>query len=390
MEAFDSRGPIMKIMFCAGEASGDMHGAGLARTILEIAPETELIGMGGSQMAAAGVRILYDIKNLGFIGIGEIIKKIPFFFRLRDFLLQQMKEEKPDILVCIDYPGFNMRLIKKAKALGIPVVYYILPTIWAWHKSRGPVIAQYTDLAIALFPFEEQLYRRIGTHVVYAGHPLLDVVHPDMDAAAARTYFGLDPAKRTILLMPGSRLQEVKGLLPDMLGAARRIAAVVPDVQFLLPRATTIDKELLDEYIKAGGVPVVVAQDHVYDMMNVSTAAIVASGTATLETAIMGLPTVLTYRVSALTYWLAKLLVHVTSIGLPNIIAGHRIMPELWQKDVTPERICAEILPILQDKAVEAARRQDMASVRQIMGESGAIRRISTTILEFAKEKSHS
>jgi lipid-A-disaccharide synthase len=133
-----------------------------------------------------------------------------------------------------------------------------------------------------------------------------------------------------------------------------------------------------------------VAQDHVYDMMNVSTAAIVASGTATLETAIMGLPTVLTYRVSALTYWLAKLLVHVTSIGLPNIIAGHRIMPELWQKDVTPERICAEILPILQDKAVEAARRQDMASVRQIMGESGAIRRISTTILEFAKEKSHS
>jgi len=380
----------MKIMFCAGEASGDMHGAGLARTILEIAPETELIGMGGSQMAAAGVRILYDIKNLGFIGIGEIIKKIPFFFRLRDFLLQKMKEEKPDILVCIDYPGFNMRLIKKAKALGIPVVYYILPTIWAWHKSRGPVIAQYTDLAIALFPFEEQLYRRIGTHVVYAGHPLLDVVHPDMDASAAKTYFGLDPAKRTILLMPGSRLQEVKGLLPDMLGAARRIAAVVPDVQFLLPRATTIDKELLDEYIKAGGVPVVVAQDHVYDMMNVSTAAIVASGTATLETAIMGLPTVLTYRVSALTYWLAKLLVHVTSIGLPNIIAGHRIMPELWQKDVTPERICAEILPILQDKAVETARRQDMASVRQIMGESGAIRRISTTILEFAKEKSHS
>lgn len=377
----------MKIMFSAGEASGDMYGARLAAALRELDPQIELIGMGGTQMAASGVRILYDIKNLGFIGVGEILKKIPFFFRLRDFLVQKMVEEKPDLLVCVDYPGFNMRLIKKAKAAGIPVVYYILPTIWAWHKSRGKVIAEYTDLAISLFPFEEELYRRIGTNVVYAGHPLLDVVHPSMTTEEGLAYFGLDPQKRTVMLMPGSRLQEVRGLLPDMLGAAERIAKAVPDIQFILPRASTIDKSVLEGLLQPFSVPVCIADDHVYDMMHISTVCIAASGTATLETALMGLPTILTYRVAPLTYWLSKILVDVTSIGLPNIIAGHRIMPELWQDEVTPERIAAEVLPVLQDPSYEEALRERMAETRRTLGESGAVRRIGETILHFAKEK---
>ena len=167
----------MKIMFSAGEASGDLHGANLARSLRELDPQIELLGMGGKEMAAAGVDIVYDIKNLGVIGVGEIIRKIPFFFRLRDFLVDTMRKEKPDVLVCIDYPGFNMRLIKVAKAAGIPVVYYILPTIWAWHKSRGKTIAKYTDLAISLFPFEAKMYEDMGTNVIYAGHPLVDTVH---------------------------------------------------------------------------------------------------------------------------------------------------------------------------------------------------------------------
>lgn len=170
----------MKIMFSAGEASGDLHGANLARALKQLAPDIELLGMGGEKMRAAGVDIVYDIDNLGVIGIGEIIRKIPFFFRLRDFLVDTMKKEKPDVLVCIDYPGFNMRLIKAAKAAGIPVIYYILPTIWAWHKSRGKTIAKYTDLAISLFPFEAKLYEDIGTNVLYTGHPLLDSVHPSL------------------------------------------------------------------------------------------------------------------------------------------------------------------------------------------------------------------
>ena len=301
----------MKIMFSAGEASGDMHGANLARALKELDPEVELLGMGGSRMAEAGVRIVYDIKNLGFIGVGEIIRKIPFFFRLRDFLLETMRKEKPDVLVCIDYPGFNMRLIKKAREAGIRVIYYILPTIWAWHKSRGKVIAENTNLAISLFPFEARLYEQIGTHVAYAGHPLIDTVHPSMTREEAIRIFGLDESKRTILLMPGSRLQEVRSLLPVMLDAAAIIAEQIPDVQFLLPEASTIDRSLLESLIPQDGPAVHIAAEGVYDMMHISTAAVAASGTATLETALMGLPTLLIYRVGNLSYWLAKVLVHI-------------------------------------------------------------------------------
>ena len=363
----------MKIMFSAGEASGDMHGANLARALKALDPEIELLGMGGSQMAQAGVRIVYDINNLGFIGVGEILRKIPFFFRLRTQLLQVMQEEKPDVLVCIDYPGFNMRLIEKARAAGIRVVYYILPTIWAWHKSRGKVIAEHTDLAISLFPFEAKLYEELGARVAYAGHPLLDVVHPEMTKDEALQAFGLDAAKQTILLMPGSRLQEVRGLLPVMLAAVKEITAQRDGVQFLIPRASTIEESVLQELIPAELENVHVASGHVYDMMNISTAAVAASGTATLETALMGLPTLLIYRVSSLTYWLSKILVHIQSIGLPNIIMGHRIMPELWQDEVTPEAIAADMVTLLTDKQAWQERHEAMLSVRKEMGEPGAV-----------------
>lgn len=376
----------MKIMFSAGEASGDMHGANLARALKALDPDIELLGMGGSQMAQAGVRIVYDINNLGFIGVGEILRKIPFFFRLRTQLLQVMQEEKPDVLVCIDYPGFNMRLIEKARAAGIRVVYYILPTIWAWHKSRGKVIAEHTDLAISLFPFEAKLYEELGARVAYAGHPLLDVVHPELTKDEALQAFGLDAAKQTILLMPGSRLQEVRGLLPVMLATVKEIMAQRDGVQFLIPRASTIDESVLQELIPADLENVHVASGHVYDMMNISTAAVAASGTATLETALMGLPTLLIYRVSSLTYWLSKILVHIQSIGLPNIIMGHRIMPELWQDEVTPEAIAADMVTLLTDKQVWQERHEAMLSVRKEMGEPGAVRRTAEIILQFAKE----
>lgn len=377
----------MKIMFSAGEASGDMHGAKLAEVMKQQDPSIELIGMGGEQMKEAGVRIIYDIQNLGFIGVGEILRKIPFFFRLRDFLVQTMIDEKPDVLVCIDYPGFNMRLIKKAKEAGIPVVYYILPTIWAWHKSRGRTIAQYTDLAISLFPFEAKMYEEMGTHVVYAGHPLLDTVHAVRSRDAIVSDLGLDAQKKTVLLMPGSRMQEVNGLLPAMLEAAKEISKAVPQVQFLLPRASTIDRSVLEPMIADSGVAVHIGETNVYDMMAVSTAAIAASGTATLETALMELPTLLIYRVSSITYWLSKLLVHIDSIGLPNIIMGRRIMPELWQDEVTAEHIAQVMVPILTDTSRHDELKQAMAEVRRTMGQSGAVQRIAETILEFAKEK---
>ena len=377
----------MKIMLSAGEASGDLHGANLAEALKAVDPQVELIGMGGEQMRKAGVRIVYDIKNLGVIGIGEIIKKIPFFYKLRTFLVNTMKEEKPDALVCIDYPGFNMKLIEKAKEAGIPVIYYIMPTIWAWHKSRGNVIAEYTDLAVSLFPFEAEMYKKMGTNVVYGGHPLLDTVKPSMSKDEAYSFFGLQQGKKTVLFMPGSRVQEVQSLYGKMLAAGKLLQDKVEGLQFMVPKASTIDRHMLEEAAREANLEVHIGEERVYDMMNIADAAICASGTATLETALMGVPTLLVYRVNALTYWLSKILVHLDSIGLPNIISGHRIMPELWQDEVTPENIEAAVLPWLVDAAAAEEARHLMAGVRCQMGEAGAVRRTAEIISEFVKEK---
>ena len=377
----------MKIMLSAGEASGDLHGANLAEALKVVDPQVELIGMGGEQMRKAGVRIVYDIKNLGVIGIGEIIKKIPFFYKLRTFLVNTMKEEKPDALVCIDYPGFNMKLIEKAKEAGIPVIYYILPTIWAWHKSRGNVIAEYTDLAVSLFPFEAEMYKKMGTNVVYGGHPLLDTVKPSMSKDEAYSFFGLQQGKKTVLFMPGSRVQEVQSLYGKMLAAGKLLQDKVEGLQFMVPKASTIDRHMLEEAAREANLEVHIGEERVYDMMNIADAAICASGTATLETALMGVPTLLVYRVNALTYWLSKILVHLDSIGLPNIISGHRIMPELWQDEVTPENIEAAVLPWLVDAAASEEARHLMTGVRCQMGEAGAVRRTAEIISEFVKEK---
>ena len=377
----------MKIMLSAGEASGDLHGANLAEALKAVDPQVELIGMGGEQMRKAGVRIVYDIKNLGVIGIGEIIKKIPFFYKLRTFLVNTMKEEKPDALVCIDYPGFNMKLIEKAKEAGIPVIYYILPTIWAWHKSRGNVIAEYTDLAVSLFPFEAEMYKKMGTNVVYGGHPLLDTVKPSMSKDEAYSFFGLQQEKKTVLFMPGSRVQEVQSLYGKMLAAGKLLQDKVEGLQFMVPKASTIDRHMLEEAAREANLEVHIGEERVYDMMNIADAAICASGTATLETALMGVPTLLVYRVNALTYWLSKILVQLDSIGLPNIISGHRIMPELWQDEVTPENIESAVLPWLVDAAASEEARHLMAGVRCQMGEAGAVRRTAEIISEFVKEK---
>ena len=377
----------MKIMLSAGEASGDLHGANLAEALKAVDPQVELIGMGGEQMRKAGVRIVYDIKNLGVIGIGEIIKKIPFFYKLRTFLVNTMKEEKPDALVCIDYPGFNMKLIEKAKEAGIPVIYYILPTIWAWHKSRGNVIAEYTDLAVSLFPFEAEMYKKMGTNVVYGGHPLLDTVKPSMSKDEAYSFFGLQQEKKTVLFMPGSRVQEVQSLYGKMLAAGKLLQDKVEGLQFMVPKASTIDRHMLEEAAREANLEVHIGEERVYDMMNIADAAICASGTATLETALMGVPPLLVYRVNVLTYWLSKILVHLDSIGLPNIISGHRIMPELWQDEVTPENIEAAVLPWLVDAAAAEKARHLMTGVRCQMGEAGAVRRTAEIISEFVKEK---
>ena len=381
----------MKIMFSAGEASGDMHAAGVAKAIRETRPGVEMFGMGGSLMAAQDVRLVYDIKDLGYIGLVEIITALPKFFRLRDFLRERMMEEKPDVLVCVDYPGFNMRLAKVAHSLGIPVVYYIAPTIWAWHRSRGKDIAKYVTKVASIFPFEAEAYRAFGCDVAFVGHPLLDIVKPSMTKEEAYTRFGATENDINILLMPGSRLQEVTGLLDTMLRAVKVLKMRMPDIETsgsrircFLPRAHTIDRSVLADILAKYDEDVTITEGDTYDLMGICRVALAASGTATLETAMMLLPTILMYRVSPVTFFIGKRLVNLTHLGLPNIIAGREVIPELLQGDVTPERAAELLASLLTDETRCGRMRDDLEEVCAALGKPGALERVARTVMETA------
>ena len=376
----------MKIMISVGEASGDLHGASVANALKQLRPEIELVGMGGQAMRTAGVEIIYDIADLGVIGIVEVIKNLRRLFRLRDFLADYMRANRPDALVIIDYPGFNVRLAKVAKKLGIPVISYISPSAWAWGRGRAKEVAATVQRVAAIFPFEADVYREAGANVTFVGHPLLDIVKPAMEREAAFDYFGASPDFPRVLLMPGSRKQEILNLLPDMLSAAEKITQKVPGCQFFLPVASTISREMLRTLLDKYNVHVTLTNDKTYDLMNICDVAVAASGTATLETSLLKVPTVIIYRVATLTYLIGKQLVKIPDIGLPNIVAGRRIVPELLQDDVNPEAIAAETLRLLIDGE---ARRQVLADLEEVhtkLGETGAVIRVAEVILEVAGE----
>ena len=375
---------MYKIFISAGEASGDLNGASVAASLRNIRPDIRISGMGGEMMRAAGVEIVYDIADLGVMGIVEIAKSLPKLFRLRDFLSDWLARERPDVLVVIDYPGFNTRLAKVAKRLGIPVISYISPSAWAWGRGRAKEVAETVTKVAAIFPFEADVYRQAGADVVFVGHPLLDIVKPSLPKDEAYRLFGADPTRPVVLLMPGSRRQEIDKLLPVMLAAMEKVAEKVPDCQIFLPVASTISREILQNIIDGYKLEVRLTAGNNYDLMNIGTVAIAASGTATLEAAIMGLPTVIVYKVAALTYLLGKMLVKIPHIGLPNIVAGRRIVPELLQGEATAANIARETLPIVTDPAARDRMVDDLADVSQKLGESGAVGRVAQVILEVA------
>ncbi len=375
---------MCKIMLLAGEASGDLHGAGIAAALRAMNPDVRLFGMGGAAMRREGVDILYDIADLGVIGLVEVLKNLPRLFRLRDDLAAAMDREKPDILVTIDYPGFNMRLAKIAKAKGIRVVSYIAPSVWAWGEWRAKGVVRSVDHIASIFPFEAKLYQRYGAKVTYVGHPLLDLVGTKRNTAEARAFLKLQPQERVVLLLPGSRKQEIKSLLPLFLQAARKVAAAVPEVVFVLPLASTVADEMVQPEVQDAGVSVRLVREHLYDWMQAAESAMAASGTVTLEAALMNLPCVVTYKVNPLTYGLGKLLVKLPYISLPNIIAGRQVVPELVQNEAQPQRLAAEVLKYLQDAEHCAATHRALEEVRHKLGESGAVQRVAALILAEA------
>lgn len=378
---------MTKIMMSAGEASGDMHGGAVAAEIKRLYPDAEIFGMGGQDMRKQGVRIIYDIENLGIIGVVEVIKHLPLFFKLRTLLKEAMIKEKPDVLVCIDYPGFNMKLAHVAKELGIPVVYYIAPTIWAWNKGRAKNIVRDVKTVASIFPFEAEAYRKAGAHVTFVGHPLADTVKPSMSYEEAMAYFHGDAKKKRILLMPGSRKNEVKGLLPVMLAAAEKVADKEP-CQFFIPRASTISMEFLSSIIGASKLSVEITEGKQYDLMQICDACVASSGTATLETALMELPTVLVYRLAPVTWMLAKLLVHVKYAGLPNLLLNKEVTPELLQDAVTADGISSILLPWLTSPARRADNVEGLKAVREALGNGGAVKRVAELVMETAGHSS--
>lgn len=377
---------MTRILISAGEASGDIHAAAVTAAIKKIDSSVEVFGMGGDALRNAGGEVLFDIKDHGVMGFVEVLKKLPDLFKLRDDFEKVMDERKPDCLITVDYPGFNMKLAKLAHDKGIPVVSYIAPSAWAWHKSRAKKVAKIVDKVACIFPFEYDVYKEAGAYVEFVGHPLVDIVKPSMTKEEAMAFAGKEEGKKLILLMPGSRLMEIEKMLPTLLEAAKIIKKQLPEVSFVMPRAGTIPISLLEEKIQASGLDVKITEGNNYDLFSVADLALATSGTVTLEAALCGLGSVIVYKTNPVTYFIAKLLVNIPHIGLPNIVAAKSVVPELIQNDFTPAKVAQEALALLESER-NAKMKEDLAYVKERLGKPGAVGRVAELVLKIAREK---
>lgn len=371
-----------RVMLVVGEASGDLHGAHLVRSLRRRAPTLEVIAVAGEGLKREGVEVLLDVGQLTGMGFTELAGKVGTLWRAYRRLQQVLREERPNLLVLIDFPEFNLRLARRAKKLRIPVLYYISPQVWAWRQRRIKKIARWVDRMAVVFPFEVPLYQREGVPVSFVGHPLLDVVRSTRSREETLRQYELAPAKKTIALLPGSRVREVACHLPHMLEAADRLAEEM-QVQFILVRASTVEKGVFDAILEQNRVKVSIAEGNTYNVLQACDLVWTASGTATLETALMLRPMIIVYRLSWLTYSLARLLVRVKHIGMVNIVAGESVVPELIQGDVTAEKIVAESRAILQDPALRERVIKKLAQVREKLGSPGASERVADIALSI-------
>ena len=369
-----------RILIITGEASGDLHGAHLAKAISALDDSAELVGIGGACMRAAGVTLIPGIPQLdvvGLIGLSAVRLLIRRVMAIRRVL----KAEPWDLVVLIDNPGLNFHFARVAKAAGRRVMYYIAPQLWAWRPGRMKWIQQRVDHVVVILPFEEDLYRRAGVRCTFVGHPLLDSVAPRYDRPALRAKYKLDASAPVVALLPGSRVAEVSILLPLLLETARRLAASDPKTQFVLAQASSIDDHLLHSLLRDSPVPVSVAKDQASEVMAASDVLLVASGTATLQAAVVGTPMVLLYKTTWPTYWIARLLVTVKWIGLVNLVAGRSIVPELIQDEATAERLYKEVRRLVTDHRAYNDMKEGLRQVRDSLGEPGASRRAAELVL---------
>ena len=369
-----------RILIITGEASGDLHGANLAIALKALAPDAVLVGVGGARMHAAGVDVVEGIGHLDIIGLIGPSALRAVVHRLKK-VRRLLQREAWDVVVLIDNPGLNFHFARIAKKAGHRVVYYIAPQLWAWRPGRMRWMQRRVDHAIVTLPFEEPLYRAAGVPCTFVGHPLLDAVAVSYDRVGLRKQFGLDSSAPVIGLLPGSRVSEVQLLLPVLVQTVARLAGLYSELQVVMAQAGTIQDSLVDHLLADSPVKIRVIKHQPNEVMAAADVLLIASGTATLQAALVGTPMIIVYRAPRLTFWLARQLVRVKWIGLANLIAGRSIVPEVLQDEVTPERLTEEVLHLLRDRPAYREMQQALEQVRASLGEPGASERAAAVVL---------
>lgn len=367
-------------MIIAGEASGDLHGSGLIREMRRLQPDLMFFGIGGPRMQKMGMELIYSTDEMSVMGILEAIKSLSHHRKAFGHLCRLMEERKPGLVILIDYPGFNLRLAKIAKQKGLKVLYYIPPQVWAWGRGRIKTLARYVDKVALILDFEKEIYRRAGLDAEFVGHPILEVLKITCAQKEFLEKNNLDPDKKTLGLLPGSRIQEIKRLLPEMLKTATAIRKEVKGLQVLVSVSPGVDLELYRQLIDNS---VRLIKDSTYELISYADLLLVASGTATLEAAYFGTPMIVVYKLSLLSWLVGKLLVKIKDIGLVNIVAGRRIVPEFVQWDFQAEKVAPVAVEILREEQKQALIKQRLFEVRNRLGGEGASRRTAQIALRM-------
>ena len=381
----------MKILLSCGEPSGDLYAGELTRELRTLEPDARVLGLGGDQLRAAGGELVEDFGGLPVTGLSEALAKLPQSVVTYRRLLEVMRRERPDVFVPVDFPEINFRLASQARLLGIPVVYYVCPQVWAWRRGRLRTIKRITSRALVIFPFEEAIYREAEIPVEFVGHPMIDLTRTDRPRDQVRRELGLETDAPTVALLPGSRPNEVKTLLPVLVTAMTVVAERVPGTQSVIARAPHLDDQLFLPFGAAGGrgstsTPIVV-EERTDDVLTAADVVVTASGTATVQTAIHGRPMVIVYRVSPLTYTVVRAFAHVESVGMVNLIAGDRIVPELLQDALTPTAVAEKVVEYFTDFDHAERTRAALVEVRSKLGVRGASRRAAEAILGVVARK---
>ncbi|HMC77711.1 MAG TPA: lipid-A-disaccharide synthase [Vicinamibacterales bacterium] len=374
-------------MISCGEPSGDLYAGALASEILKLEPNATITGFGSDRLRAAGASLVGDFKGLSVTGLTEAVRVIPRSWQNYRALVRAAEEMRPDVFVPIDFPDFNFFPARALHKRGVPVVYYISPQLWAWRRGRLKTMKRVADRVLVIFPFEAPFYEAAGVPVTFVGHPLLELTAPPMARGTFMRAHGLDPARPLVALLPGSRRNELRALLPDLVRTAGVIAARAPAAQFIIARAPHLDDELLAPLAAwpVGVTPPVVVEGQTDEVLSSADVAVLASGTVTVQAALHGCPMVIVYRVGPLTYTLGKPLLHVDTYGMVNLVAGARVVPELIQDDFTPEAAAAEALKVLLDPVHAAKVKADLAAVRGKLGTAGASRRAAEAVIAAAR-----